>query len=150
MIYWSSFPDNYRSCWWDCDIFAALKNHQTAAKSANHSPPAEEKTGQRCAAVAVVGMFKLVAWFVFVLWSSKPCPVGTTPSDAQLTTTATLAKLHRSHFREASWICMSAFSLVKEEVTCGQGACWHAPYFYIFISYLSACVFIIHDSYVTF
>lgn len=36
-------------------------------------------------------MFKLVAWFVTVLRSSKPCPTGTTPSDAELTTAATLA-----------------------------------------------------------
>lgn len=31
-----------------------------------------------------------------------------------------------------------------------HGAAWHAPYFYIFISYLSACVFIVRYSYVTF
>lgn len=62
------------------------------------------------------GIFKFVAWFVFVSWSSKPCPTGSTPSNAELTTAATLAQPPppAPHFLEASEICMSAFPLVKD------------------------------------
>lgn len=51
------------------------------------------KISQHRAAVTVADMFKLVAWFVIVLQSSKPYPTGTTHSDAELTTAATLAQL---------------------------------------------------------